>query len=374
MKMRKFFHIAAVMISSLMAMITHGRAQEASPTPGKDAKGEGHLSRHHRHHPDADDSTATDDPPRHHHSKILPDLDSGDSASIKNSRHAATWSSYDSQEESTAPPPIKIDRSLMESADTSDVPFSTTTIVPQPAPPPLPGDEQSRYPWKRQIVTTTFWVGEEPTHNNPVPNTASCWDPHWARNFGGSDTPDTTARTSDYIPASFVPAQNPFYVALPYNDMEHGTHKAEAAQVIPWFASDYKGSSQSVCQGRWIAIRFGNKICYAQWEDAGPFETDHWQYVFGSERPRPNLNGGAGLDVSPAVRDYLGINSTDVTDWKFVDFDEIPTGPWARFGENNTFVQTGRKDTTPVVELTPDAPVNGHTMIPGMESPAVEIR
>jgi hypothetical protein len=63
---------------------------------------------------------------------------------------------------------VKIDRSLMESADTSDVPFSTASIAPQPAPPPLPGDEQSRYPWKRQIVTTTFWVGETPTHNNPV--------------------------------------------------------------------------------------------------------------------------------------------------------------------------------------------------------------
>jgi hypothetical protein len=99
-----------------------------------------------------------------------------------------------------------------------------------------------------------------------------------------------------------------------------------------------------VCKGRWIAIKFKDRVCYAQWEDCGPFRTDHWQYVFGNERPKPNLNKGAGLDVSPAVRDYLGMNSTDVTDWKFVDFDEVPTGPWATYGNNNTFVLNKRAE------------------------------
>ena len=27
-----------------------------------------------------------------------------------------------------------------------------------------------------------------------------------------------------------------------------------------------------------------------------------------------------------------------MTDWKFVDFDEVPSGPWATYGDNNTFV------------------------------------
>ena len=58
----------------------------------------------------------------------------------------------------------------------------------------------------------------------------------------------------------------------------------------------------------------------------GPFRTDNWQYVFGPERPLPNLNKGAGLDVSPAVRDFLGLDETDVTDWKFVDFKKFPGG------------------------------------------------
>ena len=25
-----------------------------------------------------------------------------------------------------------------------------------------------RYPWKRNIVTTVFWIGEQPSGNNPV--------------------------------------------------------------------------------------------------------------------------------------------------------------------------------------------------------------
>lgn len=195
-----------------------------------------------------------------------------------------------------------------------------------------------QYPWKFGIVTTTFWIGERPTANNPVPNHKSSWDANWARNYGGTDSPDRSRRTRSFAPAGFTPGQNPFYVALPYNDKTRTGHKPEAAEVIPWFKDAYKSPHQSVCKGRWVAIRKGTKVCYAQWEDAGPFRTDHWEYVFGQERPRPNLNRGAGLDVSPAVRDFLGMDDTDVTDWKFVEFSEVPTGPWAQFGENNTFV------------------------------------
>jgi hypothetical protein len=43
------------------------------------------------------------------------------------------------------------------------------------------------------------------------------------------------------------------------------------------------------------------------------------------------------------VRDYLGLSETDVTDWRFVEFTEVPRGPWAMLGENNTFVIGDRK-------------------------------
>lgn len=200
----------------------------------------------------------------------------------------------------------------------------------------------ARYPWKQSIVTTVFWIGENPTANNPVPNHSSSWDAAWARNYGGYDDP-SPSRRHNYIPVKFTPRQNPFYCALPYNDKAREGHRSEAPKVVPWFKEAYRGPGVSVCKGRWVQIRKGNRTVYAQWEDAGPFRTDHWEYVFGNERPKPNLNRGAGLDVSPAVRDYLGLADTDVTDWKFVEFNEVPPGPWAKLGDNNTFVINQRK-------------------------------
>jgi len=210
-----------------------------------------------------------------------------------------------------------------------------------------------RYPWKTNIVTTVFWIGEQPTENNPVPNTKSSWDANWTGNYGGYDTPDPSSRRN-FIPVSFMPRQNPFYCALPYNDVTHGQFKPEAALVIPWFKQAYTQQGQSVCKGRWLAIRRGNRVCYAQWEDCGPFRTDHFQYVFQNEKPKPNLNRGAGLDVSPAVRDYLGLQSTDVTDWQFVEVRDIPAGPWRNYGDNNHFVIARRQTEQRVVQETTD--------------------
>jgi hypothetical protein len=204
---------------------------------------------------------------------------------------------------------------------------------------PKPGE---RYPWKKDIVTTIFWIGEQPSGNNPVPNRASSWDKDWTKNYGGFDDPNPAHR-SNYIPVKFTPRQNPFYCALPYCDKATTGHRPEAPRVVPWFKEAYQGPAVSTCKDRWVAISKGNRTVYAQWEDAGPFRTDHWEYVFGNERPKPNLNKGAGLDVSPAVRDYLGLNETDVTDWRFVEFSEVPRGPWSNLGENNTFVINDRK-------------------------------
>ncbi len=205
------------------------------------------------------------------------------------------------------------------------------------------------FPWKANIVTTVFWIGEQPSGNNLTPNRTSAWDKQWTKNYGGFDNPDPAHRRN-YVPIKFIPEQNPFYCALPYNDKARTGHRPEAPRVVPWFQAAYQGPAVSTCKDRWIAIRKGDRIAYAQWEDAGPFRTDHWQYVFGNERPKPNLNQGAGLDVSPAVRDYLGLQQTDVTDWRFVDFSDVPRGPWAALGENNTFVINSRKKGVKVTE------------------------
>ena len=192
--------------------------------------------------------------------------------------------------------------------------------------------------WKQNIITTIFNVGEQPTKNNPTPNHSSSWDSNWESNYGGFDDPEPSHRRG-FLPAGFTPRQNPFYVALPYNDVTHGTTKPESKIVIPWFRQAFVQEGHTVCKDHWVAVQHGNRTVYAQWEDCGPFRTDHYQYVFGADRPRPNLNHGAGLDVSPAVRDALGINGTyDVCSWRFCEVNEVPPGPWRQYGDNNHFV------------------------------------
>jgi hypothetical protein len=39
-----------------------------------------------------------------------------------------------------------------------------------------------------------------------------------------------------------------------------------------------------------------------------------------------------------------------VTDWQFVDFKDVPRGPWSKLGENNTFVINARKGGTRLAE------------------------
>src|SRR5436309_15175558 len=48
-----------------------------------------------------------------------------------------------------------------------------------------------RFPWKSQIVTTVFWIGEKPSGNNPVPNRVSSWEKDWTKNYGGMDDRDS---------------------------------------------------------------------------------------------------------------------------------------------------------------------------------------
>ena len=182
------------------------------------------------------------------------------------------------------------------------------------------------HPWRRGITATVFWVGEKASERNPTPNDSSSWDPNWEINYGGEDHP---ANRKGYEPASFSPKLNPFYIALPYNDVSpDGSHFPEASEAIPWFWRTFRGDWTSVCKGRWVAIHFRGKVCYAQWEDCGPFNTDDWQYVFKGHQPKPNRNGNAGIDISPAVRDYLGIRSGYRVAWKFLEDYEVPKGPW----------------------------------------------
>jgi hypothetical protein len=219
-------------------------------------------------------------------------------------------------------------------------------IEPRVSTPTTARTSLGAYKWRTGIITTIFWCGESASMNNPVHNRSSSWDLNWSYNFGGFDNPDPGARVagpSDYRAKDFLPKQNPFYFALPYNDVTRGTTKPESKTWIPWFKRTFVREGLSVCRDRWIAVRNprNGRTAYGQWSDCGPFRTDHHEYVFGDKRPLPNLNGGAGLDVSPSMRDFLGLANTDVTDWRFVEVREVPPGPWRKYGDNNPFVTSG---------------------------------
>lgn len=193
---------------------------------------------------------------------------------------------------------------------------------------------RSDYPWKRNIVTTYFWIGQGSSGYNSMTNYKSAWDGSWTKNYGGEDCPKKRF-SGAYVgtvslPDTFAPTLNPFYIALPYNDIKY---PKLSKKYVPWWDHDAwrKSPYRSQCKGRWVMIEYEGKVCFAQWEDVGPFRYDHAAYVFGNERPQ--IHSKAGLDVSPAVRDYLGLSGLNKTNWRFVEADEVPYGPWIKYAE-----------------------------------------
>ncbi len=179
----------------------------------------------------------------------------------------------------------------------------------------------------KNVTATIFWIGEPGSEENEfISNNRSAWDDLWIYHYGGIDDPNE--RTL-YYPKNFTPMENPFYVALPYNDFyKNGTRKSSAYEVIPWASEKEWGEMESMCKNRWVKIIYNGKVVYAQWEDVGPFEEDDWEYVFGYARPKSGINNNAGIDVSPAIRDYLGLHGMDKVSWQFVDYTDVPEGPW----------------------------------------------
>jgi len=181
------------------------------------------------------------------------------------------------------------------------------------------------YPWKSNVIAGLFWIGKEGV-------TRSAWDDNWVKTNGGVDSPDDR---NGYSTAGHASKLNPFYVALPFNDIAH----PEMAQK--WLPTrrhrePENGKPVSTCKDRWVWIKNADgQSCFAQWEDAGPFGDDDAGYVFGKGAPK--ANGKPALSVSPAVRDYLQLNGSDekpaLVSWRFVDDADVPPGAWLKYDE-----------------------------------------
>lgn len=210
-------------------------------------------------------------------------------------------------------------------------PVDATQEDPDPASDdkPDPSEAINRYPIHRNITSSLFWAGEKAGKDNKeISNLRSAWDDRWVKHFGGVDDPK---RRNGFFPVAFVPKENPFYVALPYNDFDKdGERKAEIFSLASWAKEGKLGAKQSYCKNRWVRITRGGKSAYAQWEDVGPFGESDKDYVFGSAAPKIKTNHNVGIDVSPSVRDYLGLGDIDKVDWQFADADQVSDGPWKK--------------------------------------------
>lgn len=214
-----------------------------------------------------------------------------------------------------------------------------------------PAPEATRvYPVHTNVVATTFWVGEilDPNADDGS-QVVSTYDDQWLAHYGGCDGVrnagkcETETRTSDndYFPQTMKPLENPFYLDLPFDDINNQDAFSQRGNVIPW-ANDpgYLGLSKdtniSFMKNRWVRISRGSNVCYGQIEDAGPAEYNDSAYVFGSDdaRPRSKKFNGAGMDVSPALNGCLGFTQLDGTkdrvNWQFVEEGAVPEGPWKK--------------------------------------------
>jgi len=132
--------------------------------------------------------------------------------------------------------------------------------------------------------------------------------------------------------------ENPFHIALPFND-----HVPGCEEYGP-------------CKNRWVEVLNVDtgQRAFAQWEDVGPWFANDAEYVFdetGTVRPHAEVHEGkrlnifrstkgthqrpirriknsAGIDLSPDLCEILNINGQGLVDWRFVEEDYVPEGPW----------------------------------------------
>lgn len=216
----------------------------------------------------------------------------------------------------------KQDERPSPSASSSDrTPTKTPkpTESPIPTPTPITGSTLSK-----EVIATLFWVGETADSSNGyITNVESAWVGDWMGSYGGNDAPDNRC---GYKPCDFTPKENPFYYALPYNDLDENGERKASTSLIPWFES--KKDRTSVVKNTWVEVEHNGNICYGQWADVGPFLEDDFDYVFGNAQPSNTFGEEAGIDLSPGFWDCLKMNDNANVKWRFIDDADVPPGPW----------------------------------------------
>lgn len=214
-----------------------------------------------------------------------------------------------------------------------------------------PAEAKARkYPKHTDIVATTFWVGE--VFDPAAPDGSqmiSTYDDNWYRSYGGCDgrivrgvcSTERRTATNGYFPTAMKPRQNPFYLDLPYDDLNDRAGFRHRGKNIPWakdkaYRKYIRDDRVSLMKDRWVRINRKGRVCYGQVQDAGPGKYHNAKYVFGKKNSRPanQRYNRAGMDVSPALNGCLRFSSlngsTDRVSWRFVEAKDVPNGPWKR--------------------------------------------
>ncbi len=254
-------------------------------------------------------------------------------------------------------------------------PSPSATASPSSTPAPGSTPASGSYPLHTNIVSTTFWVGEMFNANlSDGSQACSTYDSQWDLHFSGVATQMLPAKAAGcagsyaggcdgvwsggkcatekrtaangYFPSAMTPRENPFYLDLPFDDLNDPTAFAQRCQVIPWAKQiDPAGAhcsdgNFSYMKNHWVKIVGPNgNTCYGQIEDAGPSHGSLYHdaaYVFGSTDARPVQGqfNDAGMDVSPALNGCLGFaeldGENDHVTWQFVDALNVPAGSWTK--------------------------------------------
>lgn len=170
------------------------------------------------------------------------------------------------------------------------------------------------YPWNVKVTPNVIWIGQNGEKG-------SVWNSDWVRDNNGPDDP---LHRNGYAVGDHASGLNPFYAALPFNDL---AHPDLTAKWLPagWQRVAKNGAMLSSCKDRWLEIKNANgDICYAQWEDVGPGADDRAEYVLGSAA----AGDAPALAVSPAVSQYLqvGGDAKGQVSWRFVDAADVRPG------------------------------------------------
>jgi hypothetical protein len=98
------------------------------------------------------------------------------------------------------------------------------------------------------ISLVLFSCGELGSEENEyIPNISSAWDDIWLWYYGETDDP---SNRSGYYPAKFVPSENPFYFALPFNELDENGNFKEIAKQIPWYKPELLETNGSILKNR----------------------------------------------------------------------------------------------------------------------------